>query len=220
MTITRCVYCERTADTKDHIPPKGVFPDPRPSDLITVPACTSCNADFMKDDEYFKIHLGLRADVQAEPRGQLLAHEVARAMGRSQASRFAARIRSTIRPPSAEELANGFPEGLLGQQPDTNRLMRTVARMIRGLHHHLTGLRIPSSYVVRGALIESFPEPQRSLALALMTGAVETELASGQFSFVTRASVDDVHTTSWLLVFFGAATFYGSTYRLSPPSAA
>jgi len=49
-----CVFCGDPATTRDHVPPKGVFPDPKPSDLITVPACDSCNSDTKLDDEYFR----------------------------------------------------------------------------------------------------------------------------------------------------------------------
>ena len=49
-----CIFCGKPATTRDHIPPKGIFPDPMPSDLITVPACESCNSNTKLDDEYFQ----------------------------------------------------------------------------------------------------------------------------------------------------------------------
>ena len=51
-----CIYCQiNPADTVDHVPPKGLFKEPRPVDLIIVPACSTCNNSFSKDDEYFRI---------------------------------------------------------------------------------------------------------------------------------------------------------------------
>lgn len=51
-----CVYCGALkADTRDHVPPKCLFPKPRPLDTVTVPACSSCNKSFQKDDEYFAV---------------------------------------------------------------------------------------------------------------------------------------------------------------------
>jgi len=45
----------REASTSDdHIPPKTIFGDKKPSDLITVPACEGCNNGCSLDDEYFK----------------------------------------------------------------------------------------------------------------------------------------------------------------------
>src|SRR5713226_1536877 len=41
--------------TRDHIPPKNLFPDPKPSNLITVSCCATCNSKFSKDDELVRI---------------------------------------------------------------------------------------------------------------------------------------------------------------------
>ncbi len=50
-----CVYCQEVVgSTDDHVPPALLFPKPRPSDLITVPACPQCNAGFEKDEEYIR----------------------------------------------------------------------------------------------------------------------------------------------------------------------
>ena len=47
-----CIYCRTAeADTRDHVPPDLLFPPPKPSTLITVPACRPCNQGFQKDDE-------------------------------------------------------------------------------------------------------------------------------------------------------------------------
>jgi len=60
----RCAYCSETADlTRDHIPPKSLFRKPLPDDLITVPCCLTCNNGRSKDDEYFRLALSLRYDV-------------------------------------------------------------------------------------------------------------------------------------------------------------
>jgi hypothetical protein len=59
----KCYLCGSTEDlTADHVPPKGFFPPPRPTNLITVPCCRSCNNAFSKDDEavrlWFAAHIG------------------------------------------------------------------------------------------------------------------------------------------------------------------
>lgn len=51
-----CIYCGKKGKmTKEHVPPKGLFPKPRPSNLITVPACKECNNSKSIDDEYIKM---------------------------------------------------------------------------------------------------------------------------------------------------------------------
>jgi len=52
MTNQQCIYCGKNeATTRDHVPPKSFFAKPRPSNLITVPSCNSCNSEYGKDDE-------------------------------------------------------------------------------------------------------------------------------------------------------------------------
>lgn len=41
--------------TRDHIPPKNLFPPPKPTDLITVWCCKKCNEKFSLIDESFRV---------------------------------------------------------------------------------------------------------------------------------------------------------------------
>jgi hypothetical protein len=53
-----CVYCGSTAQlTREHVFPKNLFPPPKPKNLITVPACESCNKSYDQDDEYFRAYV-------------------------------------------------------------------------------------------------------------------------------------------------------------------
>lgn len=58
-----CIYCGTSgALTKDHVPPKCLFPKPR-GPQITVPACKACNQSFKKDDEYFAMAIAVESYV-------------------------------------------------------------------------------------------------------------------------------------------------------------
>src|ERR1700722_14122860 len=55
-----CYLCGAADNlTRDHIPPLGFFPKPRPSNLITVPCCHSCNKEWSQEDEYMRALLSL-----------------------------------------------------------------------------------------------------------------------------------------------------------------
>ena len=55
-----CAICGiKTATTREHVPPKGIFLNPKPSDLITAPACFDCNNSSSESDERFRLFLGL-----------------------------------------------------------------------------------------------------------------------------------------------------------------
>ncbi len=59
MAGKRCYLCNGEADTKDHVPPKGLFPQPRPSNLITVDCCYRCNQKFTQIDEEFRVFVSM-----------------------------------------------------------------------------------------------------------------------------------------------------------------
>src|SRR5258706_7560399 len=54
----RCYLCGSLENlTRDHVPPRGFFPPPLPSNLITVPCCNSCNHGYSLDDEATRLWL-------------------------------------------------------------------------------------------------------------------------------------------------------------------
>ena len=54
MSETKCIFCGKTATTKEHIPAKHLFKGKPDKDLITVPSCEECNKGFQKDEEFFR----------------------------------------------------------------------------------------------------------------------------------------------------------------------
>jgi hypothetical protein len=54
----RCYNCgAANPSTKDHVISKTLIPEPRPTNLITVPACKECNGSYSQDEEYLKDRL-------------------------------------------------------------------------------------------------------------------------------------------------------------------
>jgi len=54
-----CVYCGCEAETNDHAPPRCFLRRPLPSNLITLPACKSCNSGFSFDENVVKALIAL-----------------------------------------------------------------------------------------------------------------------------------------------------------------
>lgn len=48
-----CIYCGKTAGTREHVPSKSLLIEPFPENLPTIPACFECNNGFSADEEYF-----------------------------------------------------------------------------------------------------------------------------------------------------------------------
>lgn len=56
----KCYLCGKAEpETRDHVPPKGFFNDPKPDNLITVPCCEACNRSYAKDDEAFRFFVSV-----------------------------------------------------------------------------------------------------------------------------------------------------------------
>ena len=67
MKQEHCANCDRPANTRDHVPPEKLFTPPRPSNLITVPSCGSCNHGASDDDEVFRNELSIMAGSFGDP---------------------------------------------------------------------------------------------------------------------------------------------------------
>src|SRR5690606_18999686 len=91
-----CVYCGTApATTRDHVPPRCLFPKPTPS-LVTVPACAPCNEGCSKDDVYFRDILVASANLKNEPNASRVRDTVVRSLRRPQQEGLATYIRSSF----------------------------------------------------------------------------------------------------------------------------
>ena len=54
-----CIYCGQRANSSDHVPAKLLLKTPYPNNYRTVPACQKCNGGHSKDEEYFRVILGM-----------------------------------------------------------------------------------------------------------------------------------------------------------------
>lgn len=67
--IEKCCYlCGSTEKlTREHVPPRGLFPKPKPDNLLTIPCCLRCNNKASRDVEYFR--LAASALINKNPQG-------------------------------------------------------------------------------------------------------------------------------------------------------
>ena len=132
-----CAICGlEKASTLDHIPPKSIFPKPRPA-LITVPACIKCNNAASKDDEAFRVFLSLHVGIESPQTQALWENEALRSTRHNRrlynyltqtAKRVALRTKSGIIIGAATAIR------WEGKVHD-----RTIEKMIRGLYFHHFG---------------------------------------------------------------------------------
>lgn len=60
----KCYMCHRDADSREHVPPKCLFPEKKDvgtsayrNNLITVPSCELHNSNKSKDDEFLMVSI-------------------------------------------------------------------------------------------------------------------------------------------------------------------
>ena len=126
-----CTYCGGQRElTVNHVPPRGPFSKPRPSDLVTVLSCRERNAAFMKHDEYFRLAITTGIDKEKFPRE--LADSVKA-------------INSLIRPESrgfARLMLQNYEFGPARLTVDKSRLEIVLYRIARGLFYHHKRVRM------------------------------------------------------------------------------
>ncbi len=218
-----CTYCGfRGRVTRDHIPPKALFAEPRPP-LITVPACLDCHGPTNKDDEYFRSILALR-DTANTADAVAARERFMRSLHRSDQAGMRRAFLAGVR-----QVALTTPAGLhLGVRGvynvDLARLDRVVSRVIRGLYFHHQRHRLPpdaqvSSWSEDG--LRDLDTEGRDTLLRLLTplGRSSEHSVGSAATFRYRfALASDLEFSSiWFLTVYDSTTFFGITV---PQSAA
>jgi hypothetical protein len=195
MVTDICGYCGNASPTtRDHIPPRAIFPTPRPGDLITIPSCVSCNQGASDRDELFRAYLSLHVGVDT-PSTSRLWEPALRGIQRNR--RLHQRLLAEM-----ERVWLMTPSGVIYGQAhrgrwDSDAHDATIERMIRGLYFHHYGEVLGNRVRVKAHWF-------RGLSPDLLEATAECEQRSvggGQFVYrFGRASDAPLHSI-WLFEF-------------------
>ncbi len=142
--MKKCIYCNSTENlTKDHIPPKCFFPDPKPSNLISVVCCKKCNNDFGRDDEYVFAVLTMRHDVGEHRVGKKHLEKLKRMFCNPKKLLF---LKSIVNSTNVIDVST--PSGIyigktLTYQPKGDRILNFMKRLTAGIYFHETKRPLP-----------------------------------------------------------------------------
>jgi hypothetical protein len=200
-----CAICgERDGTTRDHVPPKAIFPKPRPNNLVTVPACLECNNGASDNDDLFKVFLSLQAAGNNEIARRLFQEKTVRTLKRSQ-SLLALILEE------AKELQIINNQGNI--ETRTGILWNSAAhdavmeRTIRGLYFHHSGSPIPIDTNLAVQWLHGVPE-EILPSLHLFN---EVVLGDDQVTYKYIIYGDDPRHSLWLFDFYGAHWASGHT---------
>jgi hypothetical protein len=209
-----CIYCRvNVANELDHVPPKCLFPRPRPADLVTVPSCADCNRRFGRDDEYFRDVLALYTfDSDGLPELKRLQDAMLRSLRRER-----------VRPPARRMLERSrtdwvpyrstLAERVRLVPVKMNRIGRTVERVVQGLHFHETGRVLPPSHAPRvidsGSMrkVSRLDLPFFQDLFAPLSRAEWKSIGHRAFGYAVTPARDAPDSTVWAVSFFGALIF-------------
>ena len=204
-----CSYCGRKpGKTRDHVPPKSLFPHPRPSDLITVPCCQPCNNRKGREEDFF-LSTFLFTDAGTTQHGALLWDQtMRRALDRNVGLRHA--IARQLK-----ELPAISPSGMyyghhLTVELDHRRLNAVAEDIIKGLVRFEQGRALPPSHRVCAAPMMSqvIQDQLTPFAQFVRTGKRDWP---GVFEYRVAVCDVDPQSSVWFLRFLGRICYWGLT---------
>ena len=200
-----CAICgKKPATTDDHIPPKSFFPKPRPSDLITVPACLECNKSTEKLDEEFRVFINMLVGKRT-PESELL--------WKSQSLSTVQHNRRLLQ----KAMSSIYPgyitskHGIILDEADLvvwdDSPNRVIEKMIRGLYyHHFKDILADRANII----IDQIREIAEAKVESVKSWPCNC-VGGGQFLYRYARANDVPLCSAWLLVFHRNLVVLGRT---------
>lgn len=163
MTIERCYMCDRVATSREHVPPRSLFPELRDlgrdyrKDLITVPSCDLHNMSKSRDDEFLMVSLaGIVGNNSLGYQHKLT--KVDRAVRRT-ANRLLDNVLARRKTVQTIQLnSNKFIDVIWGT-PNVARLNNCFEHIARGIYHSHFGVRFQGRVqILLGYLFHDEPD--------------------------------------------------------------
>jgi hypothetical protein len=198
-----CAYCGAAGVPlgRDHVPPACLYPPSKRAQgnlqLITVPACRSCNGGYSDDEAHFRNVMLMAGD--SNEAVQELWEKTWRSFREVDGERRATEIRRMMVPVkvSGEDRHMIFP----GRD---ERVLRVVRKIVRGLaYHHGLGTAISDHRVWTDVL--KYPI-QSGLLESITLRRPEHDI----FQYWFEECIDDEISSIWYLTFFEKRIFVAS----------
>jgi hypothetical protein len=204
-----CVYCGKSGEiTRDHVVPRSLFLQPYPENIITVPACSKCNRQKAKDDEFLRDFLVADYRTKFSPVAQkLFQGKTMRAFSRKQSELLSeAVMKAELRP----LMSSGgiFLGNYRMLDVDESRISLIFERLTRGLYFDALKSRLPQKchfqvMTVQPHNMEKLIENFRPLKTR--------EIGKGTFECAFFYSKEAPEKSQWLFLFYETALFIVKT---------
>jgi hypothetical protein len=218
--IGECVYCGKMGKiSNDHIPPKNLFPSPRPSNLITVPSCKECNQKASKDDEYFRLVLSMRHDTFEHPEVSRNFDKLLRSLQKPKKKGFRKLLLNNLSPVDLYTPAGIYLGKTGAYSVDMKRVNSVIRRIAQGLFYKEKGRRLPDNYRVWVYCINDIiNENPDLLGTFVMKDIVSSTLqgnplaiGSDIFKYWCKFAIDEENSSALVLSFYDKVHFLALT---------
>jgi hypothetical protein len=212
--IGECAYCGKVEIlTRDHIPPKSLFPGFKRQNLISVPCCQDCNQNASKDDEYFRLFLTTRWGSYNQLDVREIWQKVLRSLQKPEAEGFAESFKQSLRPANVvTEQGVLLPTGIF--YVESRRIREEIKRITKGLYYYENKTRLLDGYEVKAIAGEEVLQFDKEFVDSLLTNIFPIIRANPQRSFgkglfTYRFAQADLDSPSsvWLMSFYRNAYF-------------
>ena len=206
-TLGQCCLCGKTGVvTKDHAIPRNLFRPPRPTNLITVPACGECNNSLKLDEEYFRACLlsGLLVHDHPEANGLWNTKVLPRLQSQVGLSRLLASQRRLI---SVKGESGQVVENVPVLEVDRQRIERVVKKIVRGLYYHHESKILGPDEPLMVAVDLLDPESGLEKTFDIWKLTEPHELGRGTLSYRYGVADGRPAASVWWLVFYSGAVF-------------
>ena len=140
-----CYLCGKTDYcSNDHIFPRELFLYPRPSNLLTAPACTACHSDALsRDEELFRVFAASGMAYEDTQGRRIWDEKIRPSLKRSPKFRWL--LRDSLAQLELKSDAGLYLGKQIGFSADSIRSGRLLTKIAKGLYYHETRIPLPSN---------------------------------------------------------------------------
>lgn len=208
----QCVYCGKNSGvgTRDHIPPRCFFPDPKPKDLITVPCCNKCNNEKSRLDQLMVLYLTSNTYVEDSPEAIMVNENQLRGFHRTRADKLRKRF---LR--NSKWVPQYSPQGLyfghrLRLLYDTRSFDEFCGFLVKGYYYYIFGKRLDDSYGVMNHPVPFLDESDLQLIKDVFGPVIRRDADkawTGIFSCKGLQAEGDEFCSAWVFRFYDRLDF-------------
>ena len=132
--------------TRDHVFPNGLFPSPKPKNLLTLPCCEPCQKRFSLDEEYFRNRLATSESVFLTTEGEKLWERVLPSYKKTPAKHT--EILNNLIDVEVKSSGGIYLGKRKGFRIDKERFDNVLMKILSGLHFYHSGKTANSHEIV------------------------------------------------------------------------